>query len=193
MDERIESLARRAAEAEAWTRELTARDEARRMIANAENEAAAIIARAERAAEKWLAAERAKRLGEAHGRILEDTLILKHRAVERAKALASQALSELRSDPERYSPVLENLILEAVGGVESPLVEVAPRDTELAESILKRHGIQGQVRPSSAVDGGVIVRDTARGFSVYNTFSERLAKAADLLLSRFGEVFGTAE
>ncbi len=190
MDERIERLAAEAADAEAWSDEIMAREQARHIIAEAETEASAIIARAERSAEKWLSAERAKRLGEAHGRILEDTLTVKHRAVERAVGRAKQALSELRADPARYRPVLERLILEAAGGIENPVVEVAPADAELAEEILKRHGIRGQIRPSSSVDGGAIVRDTERGFSVYNTFSERLAKAAELLLSRFGEVFG---
>lgn len=186
----IERLAREAADAEAWSDELQARNEALEIIAEAEQRAAATVARAERAAEKWLATERAKRLGEAHSRILEDTLTVKHRAVERATAVARQMLSELRSDPARYSPVLESLILEAVGSIENPLVEVAPRDVELAEEILRKNGIKGEVHPSSIVDAGTVVRDPARGFSVYNTFSERVEKAADLLLSRFGKVFG---
>gem|GEM_PF-1659296 len=190
MDERIERLARGAADAEAWSGELKARDEASELIAEAKGRAAATVARAERAAEKWLATERAKRLGEANSRILEDTLTVKHRAVERAIARARQMLSDLRADPDRYAPILENLILEAAGSIENPLVEVAPQDVELAGDILRNNGIKGEVRPSSTVDAGAVVRDPARGFSVYNTFSERLEKAADLLLSRFGEVFG---
>jgi len=190
MGEEIERLAREAADAEAWSGELAARAEAQRIIAEAERLAEAKIAQAERSAERWLAAERAKRLGEAQKRILEDTLTVRHRGVERATALARKALYEIRSDPERYAPVLEALILEAAEGIENPLVEVAPQDLELAKEILRRNGIKGEVRPSSAVDAGAVVRDAARGFSVYNTFSERLAKAAEVLLFRFGEVFG---
>ncbi|MGB9589825.1 MAG: V-type ATP synthase subunit E family protein [candidate division WOR-3 bacterium] len=191
MDERIERLARESADVEAWSGEVSARDEAWRIIASVENEAAAVIERAERTAEKWLAAERAKRLGEAHGRILESSLTIKHRAVERATTRARETLTELRDNPQQYEPVLEKLILEATRGIENPLVEVAPRDVEMAEEILRKNGIKGEVRPSSSVDAGAVVRDTTRGFSVYNTFSERLRKAAELLLSRFGEVFGT--
>jgi len=190
MDERVERIARVAADAEAWSGELRARAEAQKIIAEAQRTAEAKLAQAERAAERWLTTERAKRLGEARSRILEDMLTVKHRAVEKATAKAREALSALRSDPARYAPVLERLILEAADGIENPLVEVAPQDLDLARDILRKNGIKGEVRPSSAVDAGAIVRDTARGFSVYNTFSERVGKAADLLLSRFGEVFG---
>ncbi|MEO0181404.1 MAG: V-type ATP synthase subunit E [candidate division WOR-3 bacterium] len=191
MGDEIERLAREAADAEAWSAELCARSDAERIISEAKQRAQEIIAQAERSASRWVCAERAKRLGEARNRILENILIIKHRAVERAVVKARQELEELRRDKNRYAPILERLILEAVRGIQNPLIEVAPVDTELAEEILKKHGIRGEVCPSSSVDAGAIVRDVKRGFSVYNTFSDRTAKAADILLTRFGEVFGT--
>ncbi len=168
------------------------RAECQEIFRRAEQEAKQILEKAQAEAEAIRQARLAKIRAEAQS---EATAILysarlraknsvvqaRERVVEKALREAVQGLEGLRSRSD-YPDVLAGLIeegLSRVGG--KVVVHVDPADRQVAEEVLRRRGVDFEVRTDIQTRGGAVVSDPEERIRIINTVEERLNRARERL------------
>lgn len=168
------------------------RAECQEIFRRAEQEAKQILEKAQEEAESIRQARLARIRAEAQSeatsilysarlRAKNSIIQAKERMAEKALREAVQAMDALRSR-EDYPEVLSRLIeegLSRLGG--RVVVHVDPADRGLAEDILRRLGVDFEVRADIETRGGAVLSDPEERVRVINTVEERLNRAREKL------------
>ncbi|MDI6873096.1 V-type ATP synthase subunit E [Candidatus Solincola sp.] len=168
------------------------RAECQEIFRRAEQEAKQILEKAREEAESIRQARLAKIRAEAQSeatsilysarlRAKNSVIQAKERVVEKALRQAVQGMEGLRSRGD-YPDILAGLIeegLSRVGG--RVVVHVDPADRQLAEDILRRRGVEFEVRTDIETRGGAVVSDPEERVRIINTVEERLNRAREKL------------
>ncbi|MBC7253571.1 MAG: hypothetical protein H5T72_06360 [Actinobacteria bacterium] len=103
------------------------------------------------------------------------------RMVEKALSEAVAAMEDLRSRVD-YPDILAGLIEEGISRVGGKVVvHVDPADRERAEDILRRRGVEFEVRTDIETRGGAVISDPEERVRIINTVEERLNRAREKL------------
>jgi len=103
------------------------------------------------------------------------------RMVEKALSEAETAMEGLRSRDD-YPDILAGLIEEGISRVGAKVVvHVDPADRQRAEDILRRRGVEFEVRTDIETRGGAVVSDPEERVRIINTVEERLNRAREKL------------
>ncbi|OFW59008.1 MAG: hypothetical protein A2W01_09875 [Candidatus Solincola sediminis] len=168
------------------------REECQEIFARAEQEAKQILERAKGEAEAIRQARMAKVRAEAQSettsmlysaRLKSKNAVIsvKEIVAERAMAEAEKELENLRSRPN-YEAVLEGLIKEGLARLGGKVVcHLDPADKELADSILRKQGVDYEVLTDVECLGGAVVSNTEGRVNIINTVEERLNRAREKL------------
>ncbi len=168
------------------------REECQEIFARAEQEAKQVLERSKGEAEDIRQARLAKVRAEAQSettsmlysaRLKSKNSVInaKESVAEKALADAEKGLQNLRSQPN-YAAVLEGLIVEGLSRVSGKVVcHLDPADKKLADSILRKQGVDYEVLTDLKCVGGAVISDTEGRVNVINTVEERLNRAREKL------------
>jgi vacuolar-type H+-ATPase subunit E/Vma4 len=168
------------------------REECQEIFARAEQEAKQILERSKEDAEAVRQARLAKAKAEAQSettsmlysaRLKSKNAVIsaKESVAERALAEAEEGLQDLRSRSD-YAAILEGLITEGLSRVTGKIVcHVDPTDKKLADSILRKQGVDYEIVADLECIGGCIISDTEGRVNIINTVEERLNRAREKL------------
>lgn len=105
----------------------------------------------------------------------------KEAVAEKALAEAEKELQGLRSQAN-YPAVLEGLIMEGISRISGKVVcHLDPADKDLAESILRRQGMDYELLTDLESIGGAMISDAEGRVNIINTVEERLNRAREKL------------
>ncbi len=105
----------------------------------------------------------------------------KDRISEEALRAAEEKLAALRPG-DAYPSILERLLAEALARFNGKvIVRIDPRDRELAEGLLRKHGGEYELACDIETSGGLIVSDPEKKVMIINTVEERLNRARQRL------------
>ena len=155
-----------------------ARAEAERLVQEARQQADAELAdtRARLEAERVAAQTRARSAAALRASAL--ILQAKDQALAEVFARARAEMDRLVQDRARYGAILAGLLREAASGVGGRVVvQVNPKDTDLARRAVRDLGLDAEVQPAEDVRGGVRVVSADGRFMVENTLSSRVERA----------------
>jgi vacuolar-type H+-ATPase subunit E/Vma4 len=160
-----------------------ARERASAIVADAEREAESLVASRERQAEARRRSELVRARSAAQLEAASMRLNAQQEAIESVFDRVEERIDEIANDDERYGPILEALLREALDGVRgSPeAIVVHPDDEELAKKAAKAVGTDAEIRTDDDVRAGVKV--TTGTVSVENTLPGRLDALRDELAS----------
>lgn len=168
------------------------RAECQEIFRRAEQEAKRILEKAQEEAESIRQARLDKVRAEAQSeatsilysarlRAKNSVIQAKERVVEKALRQAEQEMQDLRSRDD-YPDILAGLIEEGLSRVgDKVVVHVDPADRNLAEDILRRRGVEFEVRTDIETRGGAVVSDPEERVRIINTVEERLNRAREKL------------
>jgi len=99
-------------------------------------------------------------------------------------------LSDIRKDQEGYKKIFKNLLIESLDAVKGAkiIVEVNPKDKELANSSLKELNLNYAVNADKNYLGGLTLNVDGNRISVSNTIESRLFKSKEFLKTQLNEV-----
>jgi V/A-type H+/Na+-transporting ATPase subunit E len=110
-----------------------------------------------------------------------DVIKAKEKVAEKAMAKAEEDLKDLRSRGD-YAVILENLINEGLYRVSGKvLVHVDPADRELADSLLRKMGLDYELLADIETIGGAVISDEEGRVMIINSIEERLNRAREKL------------
>jgi vacuolar-type H+-ATPase subunit E/Vma4 len=160
-----------------------ARERASAIVADAEREAEATVASRERQAEARRRSDVVRARSAAQLEAASLRLNAQQEAIESVFDKVEERIDALASDPERYGPVLETLLREALDGVRGApeAIVVHPDDEEAARAAAKAVSSDAEIRTEEDVRAGV--RVTTGAVSVENTLPGRLDALRDELAS----------
>jgi V/A-type H+-transporting ATPase subunit E len=140
-----------------------------------------------RKAKEEIDIEEAKMIGQARSQANMQVLEARRKGFDLVLHLAKERLRELSKESD-YAQQLESLIQEAVAGLNGKLIaEVSAQDVPVAQNIFKKLKREAEVKASSKVQGGVIVKSPETHISVENTLDSRLQKAFNILTSEIAQ------
>jgi len=99
-------------------------------------------------------------------------------------------LSEIRKDQEAYKKIFKSLLVESLDAVKGNkiIVEVNPKDKDLANSSLKELNLNYAVNTDKNYLGGLTLNVDDNRISVSNTIESRLIKSKEFLKTQLNEV-----
>lgn len=168
------------------------RAECQEIFKRAEQEAKRILDKAQEEADSIRQARLAKIRAEAESeatsiiysarlRAKNSIIQAKERMVEKALQEAVQGMEGLRSRSD-YPDILAGLIEEGLSRLSGKVVvHVDPADEKSAEEILRRRGLEFEIRPDIKTRGGAIIADAGERVRIINTVEERLNRAREKL------------
>jgi V/A-type H+/Na+-transporting ATPase subunit E len=168
------------------------REECQEIFSKAEQESKQILEKSKQEAEAIRQARLAKIKAEAQSettsmlysaRLKSKNAVISAKEIvaEKAMADAEKELKNLRSRKD-YPAVLEGLIGEGLTRVSGKVVcHVDPADKELADSILRKQGVDYEVIADLKCIGGCIISDPEGRVNIINTVEERLNRAREKL------------
>jgi vacuolar-type H+-ATPase subunit E/Vma4 len=123
---------------------------------------------------------RRKELEKAHNvlRLETQTALLREKSLwlDKVWSETSARLTTFRSDPH-YSAALEQLLQETLVDRSSIHWRLHPGDIPIAESWLKKNGLQGEIIADPTIDAGVLALAEKGRVEIANTPQDRLNKA----------------
>ncbi len=170
-----------------------ARERASAIVAEAEREAEALVAGRERQAKMQRQSALVRARSAAQLEAASMRLNAQQEAIQSVFSEVEDKIAALTDDDERYAPVLETLLRQAVDGVRGTpdAVVVHPDDEALAEKAAKAVGVDAAIKTDPSVRGGVKVQ--AGHVAVENTLSARLAALRDELASEVSHALTSKE
>lgn len=155
-----------------------ARAEADRLIQEARQQAEAELAAVRARLEAERAAARTRARSAAALRASALILQAKDQALAEVFQRARAELDRLVQERARYGALLGGLLREAAAGLGGRVVvQVHPRDVDLARRAARDLGLDADVQPADDVSGGVRVVSADGRFVVENTLASRLERA----------------
>ncbi len=163
--------------------------EIERILADARAEAERLVQEARQQAEAELAAQRARAESEREAvetrarsaaALRASALVLqaKDQALAEVFQRAQAELARLAQDRGRYGALLRGLLREAASAVGGRVVvQVHPKDIELARQAVRDLGLDAEVQAADDVAGGVRVVSGDGRFVVENTLASRVERA----------------
>ncbi|MDD5771841.1 MAG: V-type ATP synthase subunit E [bacterium] len=131
-------------------------------------------------------------------RIQIESDLLRKKAITRAKeeftskiySDIEKHLSNIRKDQEAYKKIFKNLLIESLDAVKGTkiIVEVNPKDKDLASSSLKELNLNYTVSADKDYLGGLTLNVNDNRISVSNTLESRLIKSREFLRTQLNEV-----
>ena len=168
------------------------RQECQEIFNRAEGEAKQVLDKAQAEAEAIRQARLAKVKAEAQSettsrlysaRLKSKNAVIsaKEQIAEKALAAAEERLHGLRSRQD-YPAILEELIKEGLTRISGKVVvHVDPADEAVADTVMRKLGLDYELRTGIQTVGGVIVSDADGRVRIINTVEERLNRAREKL------------
>ena len=172
-----------------------ARQRASEIVAKAEDEAKAAAAQRERLSQSQSEAAKVRAQSAAQLEASSLKLRAQYSAVEDVFGSAEAELRKLTKDKKRYSPILAELLSEAVEALGGPdkvaRVTVNPADEGAAKEAAKQYGLGDKIETDKSVEGGVKVK-AGSNVTIENSLFDRLQAAREDLASEVSRLLGAS-